>query len=106
MNEQDLENEIIEKGLTAPRLTPELIDATIQETTFHVFEDWCLTVCCITLKNGFRVSGENACHCPENFDKSISKKIALSDARDKIWMLERYLLKERLHQDAQTTEDK
>ena len=97
MSEQEIENEIVEKGLTAPRLTPELVDATILRESFHVFEESCLTVCCLTLRNGFTVSGESACASPENFNAEVGEKIARADARDKIWMLEGYLLKERLN---------
>jgi len=95
-SEQEIEQEIQEKGLTAPRLTPELIDQTIKTSDFHVFSDSCLTVCCITLQNGFTVTGESACASPENFNAEIGEKIAYDNARNKIWMLEGYLLKQKL----------
>ncbi len=98
MSENEIENEIQENGLNAPRLTPQLIDETIVKKRFHVFEESCLTVCCLTLKNGFTVSGESACASPENFDADIGEKIAFENARNKIWALEGYLLKERLYQ--------
>lgn len=97
MNEEAIENEIQEKGLTAPRLTPELIDDAIASEDYHVFTGSQLTVCCLTLRNGFTVTGESACASPENFDAELGRKIARGNARDKIWMLEGYLLKERLH---------
>lgn len=96
MTEQAIEKEIQEKNLNAPRLTPNLIDAAIKEEDYHVFEKTCLTVCCLTLRNGFTVTGESACVSPENFDAEIGRKIARENARNKIWMLEGYLLKERL----------
>lgn len=96
MNEQEIEKEIQEKGLNAPRLTPDCIDAAIVKTQFHVFKDTCLTVCCLTLKNGYTVTGESACASPENFDAEIGKKIAFDNARNKIWALEGYLLKQRI----------
>ena len=96
MDEQAIEKEIQDKALNAPRLAPELIDATIAKTQFHVFEDSCLTVCCLTLKNGFTVTGESACVSPENFNAEIGQKIAKENARNKIWMLEGYLLKQRI----------
>lgn len=96
MNEEAIENEIQEKGLTAPRLTPELIDNTIASEDYHVFPGSQLTVCCLTLRNGFTVTGESACASPENFDAELGRKIARGNARDKIWALEGYLLKERL----------
>lgn len=96
MNEQAIEKEIQEKNLNAPRLTPGLIDAVIKEEDYHVFEKTCLTVCCLTLRNGFTVVGESACASPENFNVEIGRKIARENARNKIWMLEGYLLKEKL----------
>jgi len=96
MNEQELEKEIQDKGLIAPRLTPDLIDAAIKKAVYYVFEDSCLTVCCLTLQNGFTVTGESACASPENFDAEIGQDIAYSNARNKIWALEGYLLKQKL----------
>lgn len=96
MTEQAIEKEIQEKNLNAPRLTPDLIDAAIKEEDYHVFEKTCLTVCCLTLRNGFTVTGESACASPENFDAEIGQKIARENARNKVWMLEGYLLKEKL----------
>lgn len=96
MSELQIEKEIQAKGLTAPRLTPDLIDAAIVGEDYHVFPGTMLTVCCLTLKNGFTVTGESACASPENFNAEIGKKIARGNARDKIWALEGYLLKEKL----------
>lgn len=96
MSEETIEQEIQAKGLTAPRLTPALIDAAIAKEQYHVFEGSCLTVCCLTLQNGFTVTGESACASPENFNAELGQKIAREKARDKIWPLEGYLLKQRL----------
>ena len=94
--EKELEKEIQDKGLNAPRLTPELIDGIIVDKYFYIFPNTQLTVCCLTLKNGFTVTGESACASPENFNKEIGEKIAFDNARDKIWTLEGYLLKQKL----------
>ena len=96
MNEQQVEQEIQDKGLTAARVTPEKVDATITGEEYHVFPGTSLTVCCLTLRNGFTVTGESACASPENFDAELGKKIARQNARDKIWALEGYALRERL----------
>lgn len=96
MSEQIIETEIREKGLTAPRVTPDQIDAKISAEAYHVFEGSCLTVCCLTLQNGFTVSGESACASPANFNAELGRKIAKAHARDKIWALEGYLLREKL----------
>lgn len=97
MSEEAIEQEIQAKGLNAPRLTPATIDAAIASEAYHVFDGSCLTVCCLTLLNGFTVTGESACASPANFNAELGQKIAREKARDKIWALEGYLLKERLY---------
>lgn len=111
--EQQIEQEIQEKGLNAPRLTPEIIDSKIVGVEYILTRDVCkrdngveifdapeplqtLTFCILTLENGFTVTGESACASPENFDAEIGKKVAYQNAREKIWLLEGYLLKQRL----------
>ena len=97
MSESQLEKEIQEKGLTAPRITPADIDNMILTEQYHTFVGTTTTVCCITLKkSGFTVVGESACASPENFDEEIGKQIAFRNARDKIWLLEGYRLKSEL----------
>ena len=96
--ESDIENEIHAKGLHAPRLRPADIDAKIVRATYYVFPGTTLTVCCITLANGFVVTGESAAASAENFEWELGQKIAYANARDKVWMLEGYLLKERMFQ--------
>lgn len=97
MSEQQIEQEIQDKGLNAPRLTPDHIDAQITGQQFFVFPGTTVTICLLTLRNGFTVTGESACASPENFNEEIGRKIAREQARDKIWALEGYLLKEKLH---------
>lgn len=97
-DETQIEAEIQSKGLNAPRLNPEMIDATIQSEQYYIFPGTTLTVCALTLRNGFIVVGESAAASPENFDQAIGRKIARENARNKIWAFEGYLLRERLHQ--------
>ena len=96
MNEIDLENELSEKGLLAPRVTPDMIDETIVSAQYYVFPGTTVTTCLLTLRNGFNVLGESACASPDNFDVGIGQSLAYENARDKIWALEGYLLKEKL----------
>jgi hypothetical protein len=60
----DIEKQIVAKGLTAPRITSDGIDRKIKEAKYHVFEGTCLTVCCLVLHNGYTVVGESACASP------------------------------------------
>lgn len=97
MNEIETEQMIQEKGKTAPRLTPALIDAAIVGEQYHRFPGTTVTVCCLTLRNGYNTIGESAAVSAENFDEEIGRKVAREKAREKIWALEGYRLKESLY---------
>jgi len=96
MDEQELEGAIQDKGLNAPRLTPKDIDAQIVFEQYHVFENTTTTVCCLHLRNGYTVTGESAAVSMENFDKEIGRDVARKNAREKIWALEGYRLKQTM----------
>jgi len=111
-----IESEIQAKGLTAPRVTPERIKEVIASEHYFTAAEGViggsvmdggtnapcpsalalLTFCVLKLQNGFTVTGESACASPENFDAEIGRKIARENAVNKIWMLEGYLLKQKL----------
>ena len=111
MNDNQIEQEILSNGLTAPRVTSKDIEDNIL---------WChcftaaeglagrevapltgelvvhkslhlLTICVLVLKNGFTVTGESACASPE-----IGRQIARQNAVNKVWPLMGYELKQRL----------
>ena len=94
--ELEIEQEIQSKGLNAPRLRPADIDDVIVGENYYVFPNTTFTVCLLTLKNGFNVSGESAAASIENFDVEIGRKIAKDNARNKIWALEGYVLKQKI----------
>lgn len=93
--ELEIEKELQAKGLNAPRLTPDLIESKIVKEEYHLLTD-VLTVCVLTLENGFTVTGESACASPANYNKEIGDRIASDKAKEKIWVLEGYLLKQKL----------
>jgi Phage protein (N4 Gp49/phage Sf6 gene 66) family len=106
-DEASIEEEIVRKGKTAPRLTPQHIDDQIAGEYWgrasNLFKGCpgtgpmeCLTICVLTLKNGYTIVGKSACASPENYDADLGYKIAREDARKQIWALEGYLLKSRL----------
>lgn len=117
MNDQTIEQEIVAKGKTAPRITPADIEVNIVKEVFFTAADgmagaWrngegknqgsvnteheLLTFCVLTLRNGFTVTGESACASPENFDAEIGRKIARQNAVAKIWPLMGYELRSKL----------
>lgn len=55
-----------------------------------------LTFCVLVLRNGFTVTGENACASPENFDAELGRKIARQNAVSRIWPLMGYELRTKL----------
>lgn len=55
-----------------------------------------LTICILTLANGFSVLGQSAPADPGNFDSEAGRKFARTNAVGKMWPLEGYLLRERL----------
>lgn len=124
MSYSAIEQEIQDKGLTAPRVTPADVTMNIQAEYYFSAEqgvlgraacsqdsetkvsdvpvpfDPCLrllTLCVLVLQNGFTVTGESACASPENFDAEMGRKIARQNAEQKIWPLMGYELKQRLH---------
>ena len=118
MNDQATEQEIKDKGLTAPRITPDHIENVIvDEQYFTAYEGILgsetnnptgavvgkgtsfdlLTFCVLRLRNGFTVTGESSCASPANFDAELGRKIARENAKEKVWLLEGYLLKQALN---------
>jgi Phage protein (N4 Gp49/phage Sf6 gene 66) family len=119
VDDKAIEQEIVAKGKTAPRISLADIEAVIAFEWYVFGKDiprittpvmgpaylvplggealGCLTLCVLVLKNGFTVTGESACASPENFDAELGRKIARQKAVDKVWMLEGYLLKDKLH---------
>lgn len=95
-----LEKELQEKGKIAPRITSEQVDSKIVGEAFYTFPDTTFTVCLLTLENGFSVHGVSAAASPENYDKEIGDRIARDNARDEIWKLEAYLLREKLSKES------
>ncbi len=102
MTNDEIEQEIQDKGLTAPRVTQARIDSLIVDEDYHVFPGTTVTVAILILKNGFTVTGESACASPENFDEELGRKIAREQARNKIWALEGYALREKLNSQKRT----
>lgn len=122
MSDKDIEREIQDKGLTAPRVTPADVEAEIigefyftagegiggalaamssnSEASVLVDHDLrpldLLTFCVLSLHNGFTVTGESACASPENFDAGIGRKIARQNAFAKIWPLLGFRLRDKL----------
>ena len=90
--------------MTNNKLTENLILSKIKDKKFTVLEDGKTTICNLYLENGFIVWGESVCVDPAKFDKELGERIAEENAKDKIWLLEGYLLQERLYTEKERSE--
>lgn len=101
MSDQAIENEIQAKGLTAPRVTPGDMAANIAhiEVVKHISRSGqVLRWAVLTTRNGFAVTGRpSASVSPENDDAAIGERVAIENAKQELWPLMGYELKQRLH---------
>lgn len=75
------------------RITPDHIQSLIKSTDYFYHD--LLTLCVITLANGFKVTGESSCVAVENYNRELGENLARTQATEKVWMLEGYLLRQR-----------
>lgn len=80
------------------KVTAESIKAKIIDVLYIQLENSTVTICSITLRNGFSVRGESACVDPAIFNKETGERLAYEDAFSKLWQLEGYLLAEQSYQ--------
>lgn len=135
-NGGDVTNEMIESALQdvmsePPTVTPEHVESVIVSEHYFTADDGMfgayrrnndvyvgsrpthgsenlalLTFCVLVLRNGFTVTGESYCFDPAKFDAEKGRAYAREKAVDKVFELEAYLLKERLHQGLATSSGK
>ncbi len=92
-----LNNDQLETALNAspkPRVTKEYMESRITDKSFSRFSGT-VTICQITLDNGYSVRGESACVNPENYNQEIGERIAYDNAFNKLWPLFGFLLAEQ-----------
>ena len=80
---------------TAPRVTEQSITDKIAEVEYIAAKNL-MTICLITMKNGFIVNGVSATASPVNYDAEVGKRYAYDNAFKQLWQLEGYLLREKL----------
>lgn len=97
--DKQMEEEIQELGLTAPRVLPETIDALMEKVTYktYVVEGTGMTNAVALLDDFVLTTGSTVCVDLDNFNTEFGAKYAILDAkekaRDKLWELEGYKLK-------------
>ena len=79
------------------KVTKEAINAKITDVAYIHIPNSTVTICSITLQNGYSVRGESACVDPAEYVEATGRDLAYKKAFDKIWQLEGYLLAEQLN---------
>lgn len=80
----------------APRVTMDMVNAQIVGETYTVLPSGRVTVCELTLANGFTVRGESAVVFIENNVPETGREIARKNAVDQIWQLLGFRLRDEL----------
>jgi Phage protein (N4 Gp49/phage Sf6 gene 66) family len=78
----------------APKVTDESIARKIVKYDY-LYHDT-ITICVITMANGFRFIGHSVPVHKDNYDPQIGRQISYDNAFQQIWSHEGYLLKERI----------
>ncbi len=98
--------EQLDKSPSAVRVTKTMIERRIKNVDYIVLPGTTVTICSITLDNGFSVRGESACVDPKNFNADIGQTYAYNDAFEKLWAFFGFLICEMkfiaLSQDAES----
>ena len=78
------------------KVTTQEVQDAIRKVQYHRFPDTTVTVCCITLDNGFTAVGQSACVDPCEYDEGMGQSIAYKDAEGKAWAYLGFRLAEKL----------
>lgn len=97
------------RGATHPRVSVHDIEAAIASAVYLNLGDaiertgqeasagaHLMTLCVLTMDNGFVVVGKSAPASPENYDQAKGRTFAYEDAVKQVWPLMGYALRERL----------
>lgn len=77
------------------KVTKEYMESRVADVECFVIPNTTVTICNITLDNGYSVRGESACVDPTNYRQEIGERIAYGNAFDKLWPLFGFLLSEK-----------
>lgn len=86
--------EQLDKSPSDFRVTKEQIERRIASVDYQVLAGSTVTMCNITLDNGFSVQGASACIDPTNFNADIGNTIAYNNAFQQLWPLFGFAMQE------------
>lgn len=96
---EEIEREMKEKGLNAPKVKQQDLLDLVESKTFTVLPSGRCMICEVTLKNTFTLYGKSVCVSKENFDREIGERISFEDAIEQLWQLEAYKLTNKLFEE-------
>lgn len=85
-NREELQKQFEADGKTRYVRTED-VNREIRGSAYHHFEGTTVTVCVITLQNGFTVVGKSACANPDNFNAELGEDLAFDDAKQQMYAL-------------------
>ena len=83
------------------RITLEDAEGMVKATAYCRFPGTNMTVCCLTLQNGYPVTGESNVIRDEHFNEELGRKYARQMAIEKVLMLEGFRLKDAIFMEDQ-----
>jgi len=74
------------------RVTIEEIEEKVANVEY-IFPESCprMTLCVLTMQNGFSISGQAVAADIENFNENLGREMSRKDALTKMWPIESYL---------------
>ena len=83
-------------ALPGEKVTENYIKTRISKVEYFVLPGTTVTICSITIDNGYSVRGESACVDPINYNKEIGEELAYKQAFENLWPLFGFLLAETI----------
>jgi len=88
-----------------PHLTYEYLEALIAHEGYHHFPNTGVTVCCLSVKNGYSVTESVVCANRAAFDETTGNRRSRRKALETLMGLEYYLLRQRLYESRTNTKE-
>lgn len=105
MNEAAIEQRIVDLGLTAPRVTPVMIEELLKGVTYstHIIPGTTTVLASAIMPSGFVICTiQHPSGSPESFKPALAIEIAINKAaaaaREKLYEFEGYRIKQALHE--------
>ena len=85
-----------QKNKGGKRVTLDALKENIAKEDYIHYGGSELTICVLTLLNGYTVTGQSGCADPAMYDQEIGDRLAKEDAMKKIWPLMGYALRQEV----------